>query len=88
MEFNKENAKHFMFMIFGCILFYLGVKNIAVIAAVVGKILGILFPFILGAAIAFIINVPMTRIEYWLFHRSSKLQKARRPLSLSLHWDW
>ena len=41
-------------------------------------------PFILGAAIAFIINVPMRAIEKFLFPktRRPRLIKARRPLAL------
>ena len=46
--------------------------------------LGIMFPFILGAGIAFVINVPMTRIEYWIFHRTDRLKSGRRPLSFLL----
>lgn len=68
-------------MAFACILFYLGVKNIGVVVSSIGSVLSLLFPFILGAAIAFVINVPMNRIEHWLFHRTDKLGKARRPIS-------
>ena len=81
MEFNKKNIRTVILIICSCILFYLAVKNIGLIAGAAGSIIDVLFPFILGAAIAFIINVPMTRIEYWLFHRTSRLQKGRRPVS-------
>lgn len=66
---------------FACILFYLGIRNIGIVFGAVGDLLGLMFPFILGAVIAFILNVPMTRIEYWIFHRTDKLKSARRPLS-------
>lgn len=68
-------------MAFACILFYLGVKNIGLVVTSIGSILNLLFPFILGAAIAFVINVPMSRIEYWLFRRTDKLKRGRRPIS-------
>ena len=81
MEFNKKNIKTFILTVFACILFYLGIKNIGLVFGAIGSILGVMFPFILGAGIAFVINVPMTRIEYWIFHRTDKLKSARRPLS-------
>lgn len=81
LDFNKKNIKTIMLMAFACILFYLGVKNIGLVAESIGSILGLLFPFILGAAIAFVLNVPMNRIEYWLFHKTDKLGKGRRPIS-------
>lgn len=81
MDFNKKNIRILMLMAFACILFYLGVKNIGLVLDNLGRLLDIVFPFILGAAIAFIINVPMSRIEYWLFHRTGRLKKGRRAIS-------
>ena len=73
MEFNKKNIKTFILIAFAWILFYLGIKNIGLVVEAIGGVLGIMFPFILGAGIAFVINVPMTRIEYWIFHRTDRL---------------
>ncbi|MGN0658507.1 MAG: AI-2E family transporter [Emergencia sp.] len=81
MNFSKKDIKTALLVIFACILFYLGVKNIGTVMQAAGSILDLCFPFILGAGIAFVLNVPMTRIEYWLFHRTEKLKKARRPVS-------
>lgn len=49
-----------------------------------GKAFSMLMPFITGAAIAFVINVPMRAIEKRLFPKKQKLQKLRRPLALVL----
>ncbi len=84
MEFNKKNIRTIVLIIFSCILFYLGIKNIGIVADSVRSVIGVVSPFILGAAIAFILNVPMTRIEYWLFHRTIRLEKGRRALSFVL----
>ncbi len=84
MEFNKKNIRTIVLIIFSCILFYLGIKNIGIVADSVRSVIGVVSPFILGAAIAFILNVPMTRIEYWLFHRTIRLKKGRRALSFVL----
>lgn len=51
-----------------------------------GKILGILFPFLLGAFIAFLLSMPMNWIERKLFsnQEKSKIGKLKRPISLVL----
>lgn len=83
MEFNKKNIRTILLMIFGCILFYLGLKNIGMVLGTLGSLIDLIFPFILGAGIAFVINVPMTRIEYWIFHKAKgrRIQSMKRPLS-------
>ncbi len=82
MEFNKNTIKSIILILFASILFYLGVQNIAVIAGVIGEIFSLIFPFILGAMVAFIINVPMSRIEHWLF--KEKNLKGKRAISFAI----
>lgn len=84
LDLNKKNLKTLLILAFSCILFYLGFKNLGAVLGVLGKVIDIIFPFILGAAIAFIINVPMSRIEFWLFHRNEKVRKGRRLISFTL----
>lgn len=53
------------------------------------RILDVLYPFLLGAAIAFILNVPMRVLEKWIFHNhytenKKGLRKLARPVSLVL----
>lgn len=79
MEFNKSFIKKIILILFAAITFYLGLKNIAVLGGIAGKLLSLIFPFILGAIVAFILNVPMTRIENGLF-RDRKV-KGRRIIS-------
>lgn len=81
MEFNKKNIKTIMAMLFGGILFYWVLQNLGPITGRLGDIWGMLTPFIVGAVIAFIINVPMKGVERLLFGRTDKLQKLRRPIS-------
>lgn len=81
MDFNKNNVRAVILIAFSCILFYLGVKNIGLVLQTLGDVIDIIFPFILGAAIAFIINVPMSRIERWLFHKANRIKKGRRAVS-------
>ncbi len=82
MDFNnKKQVKTMILVIFAAILFYLGVKNIGVVVDAAGWFFGVISPFILGAVIAFIVNVPMSRIEYHLFEKRGKRVKGQRGLS-------
>ena len=60
-------------------------------ASIIVKVLGLLAaavnmaaPFILGAAIAFVLNVPMRRIESSLSHVLKKGSRLLRPVSMAL----
>ena len=82
MEFDKKTVKKLIFILFITILFYLGVKNIVSVAEVAGKVMNLFFPFILGAMVAFIINVPMSKIENLIF--KNKEVKGKRIVSFLL----
>lgn len=65
------------------ILIFVGVWKFNIVLAALGFAWGILFPFVLGGAIAFIINVPMTFIEKKLFgsvagHEKSSMQQTEK----------
>lgn len=64
-----------------CILLYWGLQNMDRVATFLGMVGGLLLPFLLGAAMAFILNVPMRAIET---HLPQKLQRAHRGISLVL----
>ena len=81
MTFDKKNVKVTLFIIFISILFFWGVQRISVIYDFFVTLANILMPFIAGAAIAFVVNVPMKKIEKIL---PGKLGKARRPLAYAL----
>lgn len=82
MDFNRKNTKIILLILFAAILFYLGIRNIGSVATAMSKFQDIIFPFILGAGIAFVINVPMSKLEYWMFHRTDKLKNIRRGISI------
>lgn len=84
MEFNKKNIKIIMAMVFGGILFYWILKNLGEVVQVFGTLWDMLTPFIVGAAIAFIINVPMNGVEKLLFGKTHKLKKLRRPICYAI----
>ena len=84
MEFNKSNIKGLLLVICGGVAFYCALQNLGAVAGAVRWLLGILSPFLLGSAIAFILNVPMRAIERHLFPGTPKGGKGRRPLALLL----
>ena len=43
MEFNKKNIRTIVLIIFSCILFYLGIKNIGIVADSVRSVIGVGF---------------------------------------------
>lgn len=89
MNLNRENMKKLMLLIAFTILLLVGVQRLDAVFGAIKFLWGIAFPFALGGAIAFILNVPMTALERWLFPKErrgkSRLkQKLARPLSMIL----
>lgn len=92
MELNKENMRKIRWLIAFAVLLYLGVQNFAVVLKYVKLLWGLLLPFVLGGAMAFVLNVPMSFIERHLFgkvrEKNNKAGKAAsklaRPVSLVL----
>ena len=83
MEWKKENLRGLLLVVCGGIAFYSLLQNLPAVAMAVGWLLGILAPFLLGGAMAFVLNVPMRAIERHLFPpRLGKRGKGRRPLAL------
>lgn len=63
MEIKIKNKRTLLLVITFAILLYWGVEHLEAIFGVLGKLLSIVFPFLLGGAIAFVLNVPMKNIE-------------------------
>lgn len=85
MKTIKE-MKNYILLIFIAILTYWSLFNIDVIFGIIKTIFNVLFPFILGGAIAFILNIPATKIENYLNkHSKNKLSKGtKRVISIIL----
>ena len=64
-----------------CILIYLAIRHLDMIAAGISWLINIMFPLLLGVIMAFILNVPMRPIEK---HLHSKHEKSKRPLAIFL----
>ena len=64
---DKAKQKAIIFTGIAIILFYWCIGNLSTIGNWLQYVLGLVSPFILGGAIAFIVNVPMRNIEKKLF---------------------
>ena len=87
MNLDRENMKKLMFLITFTIILLVGVQRLDVVLSTLDVLWTIFFPFVLGAAIAFLLNVPMSFMEKRLFGEEKKekwKRKLARPLSLLL----
>lgn len=83
MEFKVKDKRTLIIIIAFTILFYWGLSHLDAIFSLVGRVLGIISPFLLGSAIAFVLNVPMKHIEKGLA-RFVKNKRALRVIGVFL----
>ena len=84
MEWNKQTVKNLLLVVCGGILFYSVLQHLHGVALAVRALVKLLWPFLLGGAIAFVLNVPMRAIERGLFPLEKRGKGFRRPLALLL----
>lgn len=87
MNLNKIATKKIIFVILIGILFYWALQNLVLIWNVFNSIFKILNPFILGACIAFVLNVIVNIIEKkWIKNKKKNkiIERIKRPLSITL----
>ena len=84
MNHSKENLRFWLLLICGGIAFYTALQNLGTVIGAAGWLVGVFAPFLLGGALAFVLNVPMRAIERRLFPGAAKGARLRRPLALVL----
>lgn len=84
MEITKQTKKHIMQILAFAILLYCGIEHFDVVILAVRFVIGIIMPFLIGGAIAFVLNVPMQKIEKYLFPKNKKMQRFKRPAAYLL----
>ena len=82
MHIDKKTIKHVFVGVAACILLYWLLNDWDRVKRVWDFVDGIIAPFVIGAALAFILNVPMRAIEGWF--RNIPSEKGRRALSMVL----
>ncbi len=83
MDWNRDQIKQRLLVVCGGVAFFCALQNLPAVALAVRWALGILSPFLVGGAIAFILNVPMRAIEPHL-PGGKRWKSLRRPLALIL----
>ena len=82
MHIEKKTLRNIFLVAVGCIVLYWILHEFERVKAVFGFIKGVVSPFVLGASLAFIINVPMRAIENMLIKIGNKT--IRRVIALLL----
>ena len=83
MELNRDTIRKIQGLVLFTVVVVVAGVNYRRLLVLLGRLLHIGGPFIIGGVIAFILNVPMRRIEAHL-PVSEKHRKIRRPISLCL----
>ncbi len=83
MDWNRDQIKQRLLVVCGGVAFYCALQNLPAVAAALGWVCSILAPFLVGGAIAFVLNVPMRAIEARL-PSGRRWRTLRRPLALLL----
>ncbi len=82
---GKElNYKSLLKIVIIGILLYCCIQNYTIVFRLVSYLLNLIFPFILGGAIAFVVNVPMRGIEKRLLYKKENVDSLRRVLAYIL----
>lgn len=77
----RKITKWIIGVVTACILIYLAIRHLDMIAVGISWLVGITFPILLGIVMALVLNVPMRPIEK---HLHIKKEKAKRPLAIVL----
>lgn len=78
------NMKKIIIFIFIAVFSFWGLNNLKIIGEFLSTIFSVLLPFILGSIIAFILNIPMKKIELFLKKKIKNKDGLIRGLSIVL----
>ena len=78
---KNSDLKKWLILILVAIVAYWGINNLATVGSVINTVIDIIFPFILGGALAYILNIPMSFFER-KFTRTEKKKKAKKKTKL------
>lgn len=87
LQLDKETMRKLQGLIVFTLVILVGLLRFRVVLEGISFVLHILFPFLLGGAIAFVLSVPMNRIQKRLFAHTKKgstAEKFSAPVSLIL----
>ena len=76
MEWNKQTLRGWLTVVCTGVVLFCVLQNPATLVSAVRALLGIFTPFLLGGAIAFVLNVPMRAIETRLLRGKTRGRRA------------
>ena len=77
MKEEKKEFKKWIILILVAVIAFWAINNLSTLGNILGKIVSIIFPFILGGSLAFILNIPMTFFERKLINISKSSKKKK-----------
>ena len=80
MEKNKIDLKKLVLLIIIAIVAYWSINNLTTIGNLFNNIFGIIFPFVLGGCLAFILNLPMSFFENKIFKINGKKNNKNKKV--------
>lgn len=88
MDLSRKTRKYIISIILTGVFAFVGFQNIGIVLESIGFVFKLFMPFIVGIAVAFVLNVPMKTIEERLvnkiFGKHRRLYKYKRPISIIL----
>lgn len=84
MKLDKQTLQYLLILVLLVIGINFLLNNLHVIPQTLGFIFSLLIPFVIGSVIAFIVNVPMKKIEKYLEKETKLKPKNRRMIALFL----
>ncbi len=82
MELNKKTLRNLFLVAAACVVLYWLLHETERVKVVLGTAWNLIAPFVTGAVVAFILNVPMRAIEKWL--KGIRADGLRRALAILL----
>lgn len=82
MESNKKDLKKWIVLVLLIILAYWAINNLNIIGNWIRNILHIIFPFLLGGCLAFVLNIPMTFFEKKILKENNKKKNKKKNKKL------
>lgn len=76
---NKDDFKKWVILILIAVVSYWGINNLSLFIGIIYKIINVLLPFIIGIALAYVLNIPMMKIEKFL---KSKVKNKKFPVRI------
>lgn len=81
---TKEELKNWLILVIISILCFCFINNIGLVLSVIKEIFNVISPFILGFALAYILNIPMVKIERFLKNKFNNKKMPYRIISITL----